>query len=850
MILTRPLFIAFLLCFLCSDSSAQQIKPYSTNTSQLTIWNGTEYVPFFMKGVNLGISKPGTFPGELLASKQDYLRWFGYIKDAGFNCIRLYTLHFPQFYEAINEYNTTNRANPLLFIQGIWLEEEYTGYQNDLYFLSEVMHTEIHEEVSSVHGNISIPQRYGKAYGDFTVDASQWCLAYIVGREVYPDEVLTTNETNPSINQFSGNHFAIQNASAAEVWFTSMLDYTVSFEDSVFHTQRPVSTSSWPTLDPITHPEEPNRTEDTAFLDLSKVKLVNAPAGFFISYHAYPYYPDFVSKQSTYQNTSDEYGPISYLAYLNDLKSHYPNFPLVIAEYGVPSSWVVAHYASSGMNHGGFDEYGQGLADLRLLNCIRTAACAGGIQFALMDEWFKRTWVADGTDYLPESRILWHNLGSAEQNYGLLAFDKDVDYSILNTFDATKDIQYIKAGNNYDFFETEIGLKSPMGLPGEIWVALDTYGDSLGESISLNGDTLPNRSEFLLHITNYSATLYVTQAYDIFGNWHKISGPQQLYHSIQTDGAPWQIVRLKNNSGYSDVQYIGELNVNYSFQPQESTDGVIIDDKKITIRLPWTYLNVVAPDQNRVLNDDRSTTQVTEDTVTEGFKINVQYKQNWYGHPNRFLWPSWTSVLPGTYTERLKASYYVAKDNLMKFNTPAFVVPDSFGVTASQPTLSVGANDGLLNNDFDLDGNVLRCVLKQTPQHGRLTLQDDGSFTYTPFNGYAGVDTFYYSLFDGQTLSQPNWVSIQVEAHTGVKKLTSNKEDVKLFPNPTNGMVHLSSTQLIQSVRVFNTNGQLLQAHSPSAYETQADLSEWPAGMYFVVYEIGGQLYSQSVLKK
>lgn len=36
--------------------------PFSTNKSELTIWNGSEYVPFFIKGINLGIAKPGTFP--------------------------------------------------------------------------------------------------------------------------------------------------------------------------------------------------------------------------------------------------------------------------------------------------------------------------------------------------------------------------------------------------------------------------------------------------------------------------------------------------------------------------------------------------------------------------------------------------------------------------------------------------------------------------------------------------------------------------------------------------------------------------------------------------------------------
>jgi hypothetical protein len=66
--------------------------PFSVDDSHITIWNGEQYVPFFIKGINLGISVPGTFPGELMASRGDYGRWLRQIRDAGFNVIRVYTI--------------------------------------------------------------------------------------------------------------------------------------------------------------------------------------------------------------------------------------------------------------------------------------------------------------------------------------------------------------------------------------------------------------------------------------------------------------------------------------------------------------------------------------------------------------------------------------------------------------------------------------------------------------------------------------------------------------------------------------------------------------------------------------
>jgi hypothetical protein len=333
-----------------AQESLSHNVPYSTDATSLTVWNGSEYVPFFLKGMNLGVAVPGTFPGQLAATREQYARWFEDIKEAGFNSIRLYTLHYPRFYEVLDSFNLANPQNPLVFFQGVWLNEELAGYEDDLYFMTDTFRAEIEENIDCVHGNRLISVRQGKAFGNYTHDVSKWFLGYIIGREVHPGEVITTNQNHPGTDDFEGNHFSIKNASASEVWFTEKLNHLVDYEFQNYSTQRPVSVSSWPTLDPLIHPEEPNDYEDSASLDFSKVESVNAPAGMFISYHAYPYYPDFISIQSDYQEYSDKYGPNSYLGYLNELKSHYEKIPVIIAEYGVPSSWGIAQNDKSGMN--------------------------------------------------------------------------------------------------------------------------------------------------------------------------------------------------------------------------------------------------------------------------------------------------------------------------------------------------------------------------------------------------------------------------------------------------------------------------------------------------------------------
>ncbi len=843
----KLLVLTFILLFGISFGQTTQKYPFSTNKEFLTIWNGESYVPFFIKGSNLGVGIPGTFPGELAASYDQYYHWFSEIKEAGFNTLRIYTLHYPRFYEALYNYNTEHSDNPLLLIQGIWLEEEAEGYNMDLNELTDVFKKEIQDEIKSVHGNNTIAERLGKAYGVYTFDVSKWCLAYIIGREVYPEEMEATN--NSSVNsdtEFVGKHLKITNASPAECWEVKMLDYTIDFEHTTFGTQRPVSFSSWPTLDPIIHPEEQNEQEDLVQIDLSKIEIIDAPAGIFISYHAYPYYPDFIGKQSSYQTEYDNLGPNSYKGYLKELKSHYTKFPLIIAEYGVPSSWVTAHYTSSGMNHGGFDEYNQGQTNLRLLQTIADTQCGGGIQFSLLDEWFKRTWVSDALDYDAESRILWQNLSSAEQNFGLLSFEKDTQFMTLkeNSDDA---ISKISADANLKFFEIKLDLKNSFETMDELWVALDTYDADLGESKLPNDVTIPSRSEFALRITNHSAELFVTEAYDTYGIWHKISSPNQLYHSIATDGNPWNIVRIKNNSSNTDIQYIGDLQVNHDFQPYSSKDGVTISDKSIHIRLPWNYINFVAPNTKTVLNDNRATTE-KEDIITDGIKINAYYKQNWYQHDNRFVWENWNANDLKNIPEKRKVSFYVMKDNLQKFNTNAISVKDQYVFNDGLFPASVTSSEGVLKNDFDLDGTKKIAVIFENPKNGNLTLSTNGAFEYSPIANFVGTDSFQYAIYDGYSLSTPTTVELKV--NKGILSNDTFKTVINIYPNPVTDVLTIESAMDFDELIIFDSLGKKIKSYSDFSNKANLDMSAFIPGMYYIVGIKDAKTYSAKIIKK
>jgi VCBS repeat-containing protein len=73
--------------------------------------------------------------------------------------------------------------------------------------------------------------------------------------------------------------------------------------------------------------------------------------------------------------------------------------------------------------------------------------------------------------------------------------------------------------------------------------------------------------------------------------------------------------------------------------------------------------------------------------------------------------------------------------------------PDSYS-TPANTVLNVAA-PGVLANDTDADNDPLTAGMPTSPSHGKLLLNENGSFTYTPAAGYTGTDTFTYMAHDG-----------------------------------------------------------------------------------------------------
>ena len=382
----------------------------------------------FLAGVNLGSTTPGHSPGELALSAEDYRRWFDLMGRAGVRVVRIYTIHPPSMYEELRRYNEAHPEAPLYLMQGVYLPDEQYLSSGNLYEPTSTreMDRELKDASDAVHGNMTRHGLRGRANGHWDADVSPWTLAWLVGVEWDPVATVSTDKINANTPAHLGRYFSsTPAASPTERWIATRMDVLAGHEAKRGFSV-PIAFVDWPTADPLHHPHEPLQNEDLVGVDANHVVASNAwPAGTFASFHAYPYYPDFLRHEPRYQQATYEGHPDAYAGYLMSLQQHYATMPLMVTEFGVPASLGSAHNGTNGRDQGNHSEAEALAIDADILRMLKGLGLAGGLLFAWTDEWFKFTWNTLPRQEVVDSerRALWHDALTNEQWFGMLAED-------------------------------------------------------------------------------------------------------------------------------------------------------------------------------------------------------------------------------------------------------------------------------------------------------------------------------------------------------------------------------------------------------------------------------------------
>ena len=380
----------------------------------------------FVPGINLGTTTPGHYPGEVAIEATDYRRWFAQMGAMGIRAVRIYTIHRPVFYTELLAYNTAHPDAPLYLVQGIYPpDESYTSNRNVFDpGPTAAFDAETRDAVAAVTGRLTRPAGPGRASGTWAVDVSPYVMGWLAGAEMDPAAVRDSDARNGGQPAFTGRYFvSAAGASPTERWLAARLDVLAGALQRT-GTIAPLAFANWPTTDPLRHPTEPNDAEDLVGIDANRVQPTSAwRGGYFASYHAYPYFPDFQRHEPAYQQTTYGGRKDPYAGYLTALKKHHATMPTMVTEFGVPSSIGSAHSGPLGRDQGDNTEREAMATNAELLREIKGLGLAGAFVFEWTDEWFKSTWNTSPRQRPLDRKALWHSPWTNEQYFGIVATD-------------------------------------------------------------------------------------------------------------------------------------------------------------------------------------------------------------------------------------------------------------------------------------------------------------------------------------------------------------------------------------------------------------------------------------------
>ncbi|NJO18473.1 MAG: tandem-95 repeat protein [Thioploca sp.] len=295
-----------------------------------------------------------------------------------------------------------------------------------------------------------------------------------------------------------------------------------------------------------------------------------------------------------------------------------------------------------------------------------------------------------------------------------------------------------------------------------------------------------------------------------------VSVPGVLGNDMDGDGDTLTVVSNTNPSNGTVVQnpdgsLVYTPNPNFSGIDSYTytiSDGQNTSTATVTITISDENDPPVALDDSYTVNEDETL------TVPAGSGVLVNDNDGGDGGPLTVAGPPYIITLPTHGTTTLNADgSFTYTPNANFFGTDSFTYKNSDGQDESNVaivTITVNSENGIeavndtystnedepltipapgvLGNDLDEDGDALTVVSNTSPSNGTVVQNLDGSFTYTPNANFFGIDSYTYTISDGQDTSTA-MVTITVNPINdppvaGDDSYTTNEDEPLTVPAP------------------------------------------------------------------
>jgi len=269
---------------------------------------------------------------------------------------------------------------------------------------------------------------------------------------------------------------------------------------------------------------------------------------------------------------------------------------------------------------------------------------------------------------------------------------------------------------------------------------------------------------------------------------------------------------------YSDINYaVVQLNSDGIINTNFGNNGIVIGDLGTTQQDNPT--NIRLQNNGKII--------VSGNTTTSSNGRFVVIRHNSDGSlDTTFNTTGITSVITG-------GSYRTAADVFIDSNSK-IVVAGSIGDDFACWRLN---DDGTIDASFGLNGIYKKDFGNSSYDYGtQITQQSDGKYVIAGYTSFFCSDRAFglTRISSNQALSNNDF---------------EMKESIKIYPNPTNSSVNISSDSTINRLVLYDIQGRILETNLVQESNSKIDISSRPKGVYFLKIDTQQGSKTEKIIK-